>query len=290
MKKYISLGELLTDYRKLKNLSQGELAARLNVDTRTVIRWEKDITLVKSDKEEEMVEETFIPYQVIRNLNAAVTIPTYYDFRLRKYSLAEVSNELPDAEWLKTQIEKPTLRVRPIEMESDFQSILRYAQFQHKLKKPLSRSVLEAAIRNLPELNLIIVDDTGYYAGHCVVFSITHEAFEKMSKHRILETDLDLTAVTDYREQDVPIFHFYDVTADCNENTFYIAGAVLKFFKALQDKDYIVSSLTHRYDSYGLNKHLGLKLIWEDHKEVDALGIETQARFYAGDFKKYLSH
>ena len=289
MKKYLSLGELLTDYRTLHNLSQGELAARLNVDTRTVLRWEKDITLVKSEKEEELVEETFIPYQVIRNLNAAVTIPTFYDFRLRKYALAEVSNELPDAEWLKVQIEKPTRRVRPIEMDSDIKSILRYSQFQHKLKKPLSREIIEAAVKNLPELNLIIVDDTGYYAGHCVVFSISEDAYKRFNKHRMLEADLRLDDLVDFREQQVPYFHFYDVTADCNEKTFYIAGAVLKFFKDLQDREYVASSLTHRYDSYGLNTHLGLKLIWEDHKEVDALGVETQARFYAGNFKEYLS-
>jgi len=70
MKKYTSLGTLLIDFRAYKNMSQAELASKFDVDIRTIIRWEKNETLLKSDKEEDMVDITFIPYQVIRNLNA----------------------------------------------------------------------------------------------------------------------------------------------------------------------------------------------------------------------------
>lgn len=289
MKKYLSLGELLIDYRTLNKLSQSDLAASLNVDIRTVIRWEKDETLVKPDKEEELAEETFIPYQVIRNLNATITIPTNYDFRIRKYSLAEISNELPETEWLKSQIENPTRRVRVIELESDFDSILRYAQFQHMMKKPFNRELITKTTKLLPQLNLIIVDDTGYYSGHCVVFSISHKTYERLKNREIKEEDLTIDDITDFRKEPKPVFYFYDVTADCNENIFYMAGVVLRFFKELQHADYIVSSLTHRYDSYALNTYLGLKLFWEDEKTTDILGTETQARFYTGDFKEYLS-
>jgi transcriptional regulator with XRE-family HTH domain len=289
MKKYRSLGELLIDHRKVHSLSQSDFAAGLNVDIRTVIRWEKDETLVKPDKEEELAEVTFIPYQVIRNLNATVTIPTYYDFRIRKYSMAEISNELPETEWLKSQIENPIHRIRKIEMQSDFDSILRYAQFQHMLKKPLNRELIRKAVEMLPQVNVIIVDDTGYYSGHCVVFSISYQTYTQLKNHERLEGDLTISDLTDFRKEAKPVFHFYDVTADCNENIFYMAGAVLKFFKELQQTDYVVTSLTHRYDSYALNKHLGLNLVWMDEKTTDSLGTETQARFYEGNFREFLS-
>ena len=70
MKKYNSIGELLVDYRKIKQSSQAEFAARLNVDIRTVQRWENGSTLIKPDKEEDIVMETLLPYQLLRNLNA----------------------------------------------------------------------------------------------------------------------------------------------------------------------------------------------------------------------------
>ena len=289
MKKYLSLGELLTDYRKLKKLSQTDFSVQLNVDIRTVSRWEKDETLVNPDKEEELSEATFIPYQVIHNLNALVAIPTYYGFRIRKYSLAEISNELPDTEWLKAQIEMPTKRVRTIELKSDIDSILRYSQFQHNQKKPLKRQLIIEAVKRLPKLNLILVDDTGNYSGHCVVFPINKKTYEKLKGHEISEEDLNINDLTDFRNEEKPIFHFYDITADCNENVFYMAGAVLKFFKEIEGSDYLVSSLTHRYDSYALNDHLGLKLLWEDKEVKDIFGVDTQARFYEGNFKDFLS-
>ena len=63
MKKYSSIGELLIDYRTLNNISQIDLASKFDLDIRTIQRWEKNITLLKADKEEEMVDITFIPYQ-----------------------------------------------------------------------------------------------------------------------------------------------------------------------------------------------------------------------------------
>ena len=289
MKKYLLLSELLVDYRLLNNISQADFAAQLSVEKRTVQRWEKDETLIKPEKEEELAEETFIPYQVIRNLNAMVTIPTYYDFRIRKYSLAEISTSLPDAEWLKDQIEISTKRIRTIELKSDIDSILRHSKFQHNFKKPFSRQLIIEAAKILPELNLIIIDDTGHYSGHCVVFSINSKVYEKIKNHELSESEITINDLTNFREDQDLVFHFFDITADCNENVFYIASVVLKFFKELQNKDYHVSSVTHRYDSYELNNHLGLNLIWKDKEVKDALGIETQARFYEGDFKDFLN-
>lgn len=289
MKKYSLLGELLSDYRIINNISQVELAAKMDVDVRTVTRWLANETLIKPEKEKLLVEETFIPSQVIRNLNATVAIPTYYDFRIRKYSLAEISNELPDTEWLKAQIEMPTTRVRAIEFKSDIDSILQCSQFQHNQKKPLNRQLIAEAVKILPDLNLTIVDDMGNYAGHCVVFPLDSETYKKLKGHEISEREITINNLTNFRHGEKTFFHFYDVTADCNENVFYIAGAVLKYFKQIQNEDYIVSSLTHRHDSYVLNNHLGLKIIWEDKKEIDLLGNEIQARFYEGDFKVFLN-
>ena len=54
MKNYNQLGELLTDYRLFNNISQAEFAAAMNVDARTVIRWEMNQSLLKPEKEKEL--------------------------------------------------------------------------------------------------------------------------------------------------------------------------------------------------------------------------------------------
>lgn len=282
MKQYLSLGELLVDFRNFNKLSQADVAAVLNVDIRSVIRWEKDETLVKSDKEKELVDKTFIPYQVIHNLNATVPIPTYYDFRIRKYSLTAFSNKLPDADWFKKEMGQTTARLRTIETEANIQNILRYQQYQSPIYKPVDVAIIREAVKLLPELNLILVDTAGYYCGHCVFFPIAPSTFEQLKNRDLQEGQILPHQLVDYRKQEVPHFHALEITADCNENMYYLLGAVFTFFKNLQAKNYVYSNITTRYDSFDINKQLGIKIIWEDHEEQKRLGLEFPPRFYMG--------
>ena len=288
MKKYSSLGELLIDYRNLYNISQAELAARLEVDSRTIGRWEKNETLVKPEKEEELADETFIPYQVIRNLNAMVAIPTFYDFRLRKYSLSEMSNKMPDASWFKDQIEITTDRLRAIEYDSDVESILRYTQFEYHSDKPISKQLILEAARRLPEINLIIFDKSGYYSGHAVILPIGYSTYQKLRNRKMTKEEITIDDLVDYKNETTPVFHTYDIAADCNENLFYLIGAIFRFFRDLPTKDYIYSALTTRYDSYEINEKIGIKIVWKETEEEESPEQKKHLRFYEGNFNAFL--
>lgn len=288
MKKYMSLGELLADYRQFTGISQADFAAELNVDIRTISRWEKDISLIKPEKEEEIVEETFIPYQVIRNLNATVAIPTFYDFRLRKYSTDELSNSLPLADWVRTKMGSKTNRLRPVEIDSDYENILRYAKLQYTTSKPFSKELIKEAVRLFPELNLVLSDNSGYYSGHMVFFPINLETNKRLKNREISEENLTKQDLVDYCNEEVPVFHLLDVSADCPENVFYILGAMLRFFKELKTP-YLYSSFTTRADSYEMNEQAGMNLIWEDKEEQTLQGLDAPPRFYEGNFDQFLS-
>ena len=187
MKKYSSLGDLIKDYRTHQKLSQSELASQFDVDVRSVIRWEKNETSLSPEKEALMAEITFIPYQVIRNLNTPNEIPTFYDFDLRKYSLSAISNELPEAKWIKSKIDVPTNRLRPISGKGDLFNILRFTKLQHYPAKNMNPEMIEAAVKILPELNLIIEDQLGSYSGHCVYFPLSLNTYNKIKNKRYLK-------------------------------------------------------------------------------------------------------
>ena len=142
MKKYSSLGDLLVDFRHENKMSQSDLALEFDVDVRTIIRWEKNETLLKPEKEEQMVDVTFIPYQVIRNLNAPVVIPTFYDFDIRKYSLSTLFIDLPDADWLLSKSSMTTSRARTIKYDSDINDIIRSTLVQKHILKPIDKSLI----------------------------------------------------------------------------------------------------------------------------------------------------
>ncbi|UCE92632.1 MAG: helix-turn-helix transcriptional regulator, partial [Flavobacteriaceae bacterium] len=213
MTKYNDIGELLIDFRRINGMSQSDMAAELEVDIRTVQRWEKGITLIKPEKEEDLVLLTLLPYQLIRNLNAAVPIPTFYDFSLRKYALTELNDDLPEASWFKANLEKATRRIRPLDHESDIDYLERYMQFHKKINRNLSE-VIKESTRILPEMNLIITDDSGYYSGHSLIFPIKESSYERLRSHEIEESELTVDDLIHPGRSARNIYYGFDITAD----------------------------------------------------------------------------
>jgi len=288
MKRYESLSELLIDYRELNGVSQTEFANSLNVDVRSVQRWEREETIIKSEKEDDIVSVTLLPYQLIRNLNAAIVIPTYYDFSIRKYSLTEMSNELPPASWFKLQFKNTTQNIRSIDYELDSQYLLKYLSFDKKVTNNL-KQVIRKSIEILPEINLIITDDSGYYSGHSILFPITPAAFEKLKCREMTEEQLTIKDLITDQTMEVPCFYSYDVSADCNTNIYYTLHTIIQYFMNYNTVNYVYGSLTSRYDNYLVNEQFGLKIIWEEKVEDTKHKTAINRRFYQGDFKTFLS-
>ncbi len=289
MKQYQSIGPLLMDFRKEHRISQTDLSAMIQVDIRTVQRWEKDETLIKPEKEKELAQVTLLPYQLIRNLNAAVPIPTYYDFRIRKYSLSVLNNELPDANWFKDRIHDFSKRVRTIDVHRDMEVLGKDLSIQKHHSKIISMGVLAEAVRLLPELNLIITDDYFNYSGHSIVLPLKEAAYQKLLNREMEAHELAVTDLRSYLSAENPIFFNYDITADCNDNIFFLAHQYFNFYLELPRTNYRYCAYTMRYDTYRLNEQLGLTLAWEEPVQRDGLGLEYHPRFYTGDFKEYLS-
>lgn len=288
MKKYTTLAELLIDYREINKISQADFAAKVNVDTRTVQRWEKNITLVKHEKEDEILNETLLPYQLIRNLNASKPIPTFYDFSIRKYSLSKLTNTLPDAFSFKSKIESATKRIRKIDYEKDIDYIVKHMQFHKTITKKIA-NVIKESIKILPEMNLIILDDSGYYSGHSLVFPIKNETYEKLKSRMMTEDELDIKDLTNCRIQKNPVLYGFDITADCNDNIFYMISQILRFMRDLPNQNYLFCSIPLRYDNFCLNEQAGLKIIWEGKRGMNKYGLEVAPRFQEGNFKDFFS-
>lgn len=288
MKKYKSLGELLIDYRNFNKLSQHDFATKVGVDVRTVQRWEKDVTLVKPDKEEDIVMETLLPYQLLRNLNAAVPIPTYYDFKLRKYSLSLLNNELPHASWFKDQIGAKTHRLRKIDFKFDIKYIEHFVTSQHRQDFHFNKELIKEAVRILPELNFVLTDDAGFYAGHCIILPLTEESYSKLRDREITKDQLTIQDLTHHIQGKKRYFFNYDLTADCNDNVFYLLTEFLEYFKNIDTKDYIIGSYSEREDSLKYIKQTGFKVIWTDESLQKELGLSIPPRFAEGNYLKLL--
>lgn len=288
MKRFHTIGDLLKSYREHESKSQSDFASEIDVDVRSIIRWEKNETLIKSEKEDDIAEATFIPLQVIRNLNTPLPIPIFYDFDLRKYSLNNISTELPDAQWILSKSNIVTKRIRPINNNKDIENIIRHTKLQKNPLKTCNAELIRESAELLPELNIIIEDQSGNYSGHCVYFPLAIETYNKLKDRSLIETELHHEHLVNYKNQDIPVFYCHSITADCNENFFYIIGAVLKFYKETPLNDYIYALLTSRYDSHHMSEELGVEIVWEDNDIKEKYGLLSAPRLVEGNFKSFL--
>lgn len=288
MKKFDSIGTLFTGYRNFNNLSQSEFANILNVDLRTVQRWESDLTLIKSEKEEDIVLATLMPYQLIHNLNAAVPIPTYYDFHTRKYSLSQHSNALPKLSWFLDQIHVITENIRTIDFDFDIKHLDHFINTQKRDESYVNHDLIKEAIRLLPELNFVCTGKSGYYSGHCIVLPVKKDTYIKLRNRELSNKDLRAHHLVNYKVLEQPIFYRYDITGDCNDTILYVMAYFFQFFIHLENKNYIMCGYTERDDNYNSNIQVGLKVVWEDKALQKTLGLKEPPRFIEGNFNDYL--
>ena len=286
MKLYTSLGDLLMAYRNKNNLSQSDLAGMLDVDTRTVQRWERNATLVKPEKEPELVEATLLPHQLIRNLNSTYPIPTYYDFDLRKYSLSALDVELPDKNLIKRHMDIKSEFIRKIESKEQLRYVIRYTNARYEEENRIPEKVLYEACRLLPELNLYLTNVLGFYSGHSLVLPLKESAYKKLRECELSNCKLSANDLIDHHQAtEEAIFYFYTITADSNSHLIFLLGAILRFFREIENKNYILSSFTSRFDNEDFNSSIGLKKLWK----APGKGMEEYYHFWEGNINEYLS-
>ncbi len=263
MKKYNTLGELLTDYRQHHNMSQLDLAAKIDVDSRTVQRWEKNETLIKPEKEKVFVETLNIPYQVIRNLNAVNPIAVYYDIKHRIYSLSALMIRAENAAWYKSDLPVEDERISHVANDSDT-AFITDIQRMNQNKKPIKPELIKEAAKILPELNLILKDKSGFYAGHISVLPLRFSSYQKIYNREMNEGSLRFSDL-DYKMDETPlVFYYYSLYADSLPHSYYLINRMLNYFKKKKFKNYIFAGITYREQKVSYLKEIGLREVWEE--------------------------
>ena len=284
MKKYFALGELLVDYRKHRTLTQIDFAAILDVDVRTIIRWEKNESLIKAEKEKLIIENLGIPHQVIRNLNTEHPIAVYFDFDRWMYALTLLSSMVKSSNEFKTDTEYVTSRIETLADDKDYDFIT-YIQKNQKNCNPLRLDVVKTASRILPELNLVIRDQSGYHGGHISILPLKYEIYEKIRDRKMLENQLQVKDLTFSLNGDSPVFYFYSIYSNSLDNTYYLINKLLFYFKKRELKDYIFAGITFQKLKVERFREMGFEVIWE--KEVEEYP-DRKASFLNGNFDEFL--
>lgn len=284
MKKYLTIAELLIDYRAYHHLSQIDLAAKLDIDVRTVLRWEKNESLVNQEKEKLFVEVLGIPHQVIRNLNTEKPIPIYFDLFRRIYSHTRLSQKVLISCELLLDCTIDTERIHLISKESDIDFVT-YIQRLNKNNKPLKAELIMKAAKVLPELNVVLYGQSGFFSGHITVLPLKYDTYLKIRNHIIKEGDLKTSDLEPDLNGKPLVFYYYSVYADSAENYYYIINRLLTYFQRNKFENYIFAGISYRKPKIEFLLEIGLNNVWEEPIEK---GGNDMAFFMEGNFDEYL--
>lgn len=284
MKKYSTIGELLVDYRAYHQLSQIDLAAKLDIDVRTVLRWEKNESLINQEKEKSIVEVLGIPHQVIRNLNTEKPIPIYFDLFRRIYSHTRLSQKVLISCELLLDSTIDTNRFNLISKESDIEFVT-YIQKLNKNNRPLKAELIMKAARVLPELNVVLYGQSGFYSGHSTVLPLKYDSYLKIRNQEIKEGDLKTSDLEPDLSGNPLVFYYYSVYADSAENYYYILNRLLTYFQRNKFENYIFAGISYRKPKIEFLLEIGLDIIWEEPVEKDS---KDMASLMEGNFDEYL--
>ena len=265
MTKYHSIAEIITDYRKKKDLSQLDLAILLDVDSRTVSRWEKGATLLNPEVKKCFVERLHIPHQVIHNLNSTFPISIYYDIDNMAYSLNAAGVKVPSAQWLKSEYPLEDDNVIGLTNATDVEKI-EVIQELNGTKRLLPPQLLKESIKAIPELNFILKDQSGFYAGHLVVTKLRYEAYEKLREQKLQDVDIHSTDISTKYDTNPNVFFFYSHKADSLANAYYMMNRLFTFLKNKKFKEYVFVAIEESERNINLLKEMGLRQVWQNDK------------------------
>ena len=285
MKKYHTLGEFLLDFRKHRGLTQIDFSAMIEVDVRTVIRWEKNESLIKAEKEKLLIENMGIPHQLIRNLNTEQPIPVYFDFKRWLYSLSLLSSMVKSSKEFIAEEEYHTTRIETIADDKDFEFIT-YIQKNQKNCNPIPLNVIKKAARLLPELNLVIREQSGFHGGHVSIFPLKFEVFKKIRDQEMSENELSVNDLAQFKDENPEVFYFYSIYSNSLDNTYYLVNRLLSYFKKLVTQDYIFAGITFQELKVQRFREMGMQVEWEKTLEAHP---DRKATFINGNFHKFLS-
>lgn len=280
MKKYSNLGSLLLDYRNFHNLTQLDLAEILEVDARTIARWEKNVTLVHPEKEKFFVENLSLPHQVVHNLNSELPLAIFYDIERRMYSHSALGSLITNMQWFKEDYPVEVDRFRKLmgKDDAEFISLIKNSTTDHRSR--LDKYLMEMAQERLPELNFMVNDQSGFYAAYSCVLPLKMATYMMIRSQEMTEEEIRMDDLAPSGDTE-KVFYLYSLYADSVPNAYYVLNPLFGFFKKNKFKNYTVAGMVYRDFGVNLFGETGLRALW--HTEEPYTHTLLQ-----GDFDMFL--
>lgn len=312
MTRYNSLGELLHAYREFmgriygRPYTQADMAYELRIRSgeRTWGKWERDECSPNAKSVIHLAEQTRLPVEALTRLRDGY--PTYYNLRSNRYSLGPYHTSLMNAAVLRDRLfieDAVACRgrgahtvtslgtfgdgavARHPQHGEEMRALLAFHGRLFKHARQVDEGVLTEAVNRLPELNLLLRDHLGHYAGHVLTIGLTASASARL-RSRASEASIGLTDLADRDRTNMAALHIYSLLA---VETTYAYRLVAQFVRALasapmvrfKERGGILSRLAVTADAVDMCAAFGLRAVYADPDYHREHGTEVRPEFYS---------
>jgi hypothetical protein len=319
VKLFRSLSQLLQAYRETLpgKTTQERISQDIGISSRTWRRWEsvdRQSRLGKSDGKstgragrsggtkkrgnkreakppgasirelEKVAKHTLIPFEALLRLRHGY--PTLFDFRMNRYSTCPFDPALVNARVLKKQL----LRVEDVglveQIESrDWPQILDVHDRLFRGWPRLDRGVLLYGASVLRELNLIVRDVRGLYAGHMIVLPLAPTAHGHLRDRHLRENELTRSAIATGDQFPISALHIYVFSSIQSTYAYRLLRRfteALVFTKANLSPEVVLSRYAETRDARALSHHLGLTKLGRDETYQNRYKLPMTPEWYEG--------
>ncbi|MBU3949534.1 MAG: helix-turn-helix domain-containing protein [Proteobacteria bacterium] len=260
---YKSLGSLIKDYRQWRELSQETIARLVGVSARQLRNWEADRRRARIENLHDLAEVTGIPMQVFVALNADQ--PLWYSMQERRFAYSSVEAHSLHRELFRypeKSGDEILLKSEPISKNKHMSMVLSCHQDIYCTLKPLRSDVVQKASMILPDLNRIIFDSWGHYAGHSIWLPLKIDDYNQLKQEASFESYLTPDKISDVIALGEGIFLDYSsYLSSLDVAQFKIMNSVRYFANLKQNANYLLAVYTAMEELNELLSNMGMEAI-----------------------------
>lgn len=285
---YSNLGALLSSYRDKFRIKQAALAGEIDVDPKTLSRWENQNNLSQENLLR-LAKRTLFPFELLVRL--AHGIPTLYNITSHRMAYSTFDTDFINRKLLQEELFNAGAddNIEITRASESLDDVLKQKRQIYSKDRWVPNEVLAQASRLAASLNLVARGHHGTYVGHLFTLPLkkaAHNALRTQERH---EGDIRSVDLISPDNPDLGTLHIYSFHA----STSHVAYAILQHLvRALMlDWEHLVEcdcSLT-RYpvteDGLELSIKMGLRQVFPDPREHTRFKTEIIPEFREGRFR-----
>lgn len=293
LKRYSNLGTLLSDYRDTLGIKQAVLAAEINVDPKTLSRWENQ----NNPGQENLLrlaQRTLFPFELLVRL--AHGIPTLYNVTSHRMAYSTFDTDFINKKLLRDELfdAGADIDIEITHASESLADVLKHKRHIYSKKRWVADEVLARASTLAATVNLVARGHHGTYVGHLFTLPLKKTAHHELRTQKRHEGDIASADLITPDSPDLGTLHIYSFHASTSHVAYailqHLVRALMLSWEHLVECDCSLTRYPVTEDGLELSTKMGLKQVFADPREHTRFKTEIipefrEARFGSVDLK-----